>query len=61
MSLRRTSEEWLRDKPNLVVLDPDGWDREDYTFSFFEELITEAEFEERVSMSTCLLTKPQQP
>ena len=56
MSLRRTSEEWLRDRPNLVILDPDGWDREDYRFSFFEELITESEFEDRVCKSTCYLT-----
>lgn len=51
----KTSEEWRKDYPDIVILDPDGWDRQNYDFSFNEELITKSEFECRLSMSTCIL------
>ena len=48
-----TSAEWQELKPNTTVLNPDGWDRENYKFSWSEELITEAEYNKRLSKSTC--------
>lgn len=53
--IKKTSEEWLELVPpehKLVILDPDGWDRKNYTYSFNEELITEDDFMMRVSNST---------
>ena len=53
----KTSEQWYELIPKeygLIIYDPDGWDRENYQFSFFEELITKEEFKERVFNSTCL-------
>jgi hypothetical protein len=52
---KKTSKEWLNiipDKYRLKILDPDGWDRKNYDFSFNQELITFEEFMNRVSSST---------
>jgi len=49
---RRTSAEWQRLKPNVIVLDPDGWDRTDYQYSWYEELVTEREYQLRLVTST---------
>lgn len=50
----KTSAEWQKLKPKVLVLDPDGWDRKNYQFSWYEELITEEEYQRRLMMSTCL-------
>ncbi len=47
----KTSEEWQRES-NIIVLDPDGWDRKNYQYSWYEELINKKEFEKRVITST---------
>tara|TARA_Y100001956_G_scaffold51641_1_gene50371 strand:- start:471 stop:650 length:180 start_codon:yes stop_codon:yes gene_type:complete len=52
--LKKTSKEWQSDKPEKLVFDPDGWDRENFKYSWYEELITEEEYERRVSLSTTL-------
>jgi hypothetical protein len=52
---KKTSKEWLNfipDKYRLKIIDPDGWDRKNYDFSFNQELITFEEFMNRVSSST---------
>ncbi len=49
----KTSAEWQELKPRTTVTNPDGWDRENYQFSWNEELITEAEYNKRLSKSTC--------
>jgi len=52
---KKTSKEWydLASKEyKLKILDPDGWDRLNYDYSFYEELITEKEFIKRVLNST---------
>ena len=54
---KRTSNEWLSMAPKewkLVILDPDGWDRKNYDYSFNEELITKDEFMNRVIHSTIM-------
>jgi len=57
--VKKTSEEWF--KSNLLkgslIIDPDGWDRQNWQFSWFEELITEKEFNYRVCDSTVEFSK----
>lgn len=50
---RKTSEEWAKTYP-MIIKDPDGWDRQNYEYSWYEELITEGEFAIRAAMSTCV-------
>ena len=52
---KKTSTEWIKQNPNLTILDPDGWDRKNYDYSFNQELITETEFNRRVNISTIQL------
>lgn len=54
----KTSAQWAEEK-GVVVLDPDGWDRKNYHYSWNEEEITEAEFERRKSESTTLVQRPE--
>jgi len=51
---KKTSSEWAAERTGtrLVILDPDGWDRSDWQYSFFKEPITEREFLTRLSEST---------
>jgi len=49
---KKTSIEWDR-LCKIEVLDADGWDRKNYQFSMYEELISREEFEVRLSASTC--------
>ena len=52
-----TSEEWLSALDvKCEILDPDGWDRKNYDFSFREERITFNEFFNRMDASTCVHT-----
>ena len=49
----KTSEEWQKEFADQYrVLDPDGWDRRNYEYSWGKELITREEFEARAAMST---------
>lgn len=51
--IRKTSEEWSKKyKKCFKILDPDGWDRKNFQYSWYEELITEEEFNRRVMFST---------
>jgi len=51
----KTSEEWQK-LSDTLVLDPDGWDRHgDFNYSWYEELITEKEFNSRMMVSTCAM------
>lgn len=50
----KTSDEWQKEFPYPKVLDPDGWDRTNFRFSWYEETITKEEYEKRVSVSTCM-------
>ena len=54
--LKLTSDQWLKqpEYKDIKILDPDGWDRQNYQFSFFEELIDEIDFNERLKKSTVL-------
>ncbi len=53
--IRKTSAEWESEIPeryDLVILDPDGWDRTNFDYSFNKERITKEEFDKRVAKST---------
>jgi hypothetical protein len=53
--IKKTSEEWLKELyPDYVILDPDGWDRTNFDYSFNKELITEDEFKLRFMKSTIM-------
>ncbi len=47
----KTSAEWQA-QSLYEVINPDGWDRRNYTYSWNEEKITETEFFSRMSVST---------
>ena len=54
----KTSVEWQKLYPNPLVLDPDGWNRDDrFAFEWYEELITFDEYKNRVYASTCKFHK----
>ena len=52
MTEKKNSEEWQK-LCKIEVIDPDGWDRQNYQFSWYEEKITKQEFEKRLGPSTC--------
>lgn len=55
---KKTSEKWQEiDNSGVIILDPDGWNRQNYQFSFYEELITHDEYERRKMFSTCLINR----
>lgn len=54
--MKQTSAKWYEEfmkTHKTRILDPDGWDRQNFTYSFHEELVTEAEFTIRLMWSTC--------
>jgi len=54
----KTSAEWeALDESGVIVLDPDGWDRKNYEYSYYEEEITHEEYERRKMFSTCEFPK----
>ena len=53
----KTSKEWLddlRNTANIVISDPDGWNRKNFDFSFNHEEITKKHFILRLRYSTVL-------
>jgi hypothetical protein len=50
----KTSKEWQSLIKEIIVLDPDGWDRTNYEYSWEQEEITIQEFFKRVADSTCI-------
>lgn len=50
--MKKTSEQWQQENPNPIVLDPDGWDRKNFQFSWYGELITFEEYSKRLFTST---------
>lgn len=51
----KTSKEWLNELEKvheIKILDPDGWERRNYEYSFNEEEITKEDFKNRLMMST---------
>jgi hypothetical protein len=52
--IKKTSQEWQLEHPNLTVYDPDGWDRSNFQYSWYEELITYDEYQKRLMSSTVI-------
>ena len=50
----KTSQEWQLLYLDVKVLDPDGWDRTNFIFSWYDELISEEEYFKRRDQSTCI-------
>lgn len=50
--MKRASVDW-QERCKIIVLDPDGWDRKNYNYSWNIEKITRKEFENRLLFSTC--------
>ncbi len=47
----KTSAEWHKGS-NITIIDPDGWDRNNYDHSFNVEKITRKEYNKRIALST---------
>lgn len=44
----------VKDNVQTIILDPDGWDRTNFEWSYYTELVTEETFESRKLISTVL-------
>jgi len=62
----KTSEQWFEiykvENGDCHITDPDGWDRTNFDYSWFEEEISFQDFEQRMARSTALIltaTRPQ--
>jgi hypothetical protein len=52
----KTSKQWQADAEHTyLILDPDGWNRSNFDFSFNEEMITEVEFMKRLASSSVII------
>jgi hypothetical protein len=55
--MKKTSEQWNKIfelQHRCKIIDPDGWDRHNFQYSWHEEEITYQEFKERMIRSTCI-------
>lgn len=52
--MKKTSAEWY-EEDSWIIVDPDGWDRGNYQYSFYGEKITQEEYFKRRDNSTCLM------
>jgi len=48
---KKVSSEWIKEY-NVLIIDPDGWDRTNYEYSFNQEKISRMVFEYRLMFST---------
>lgn len=58
---KKTSAEWQLQYPETKVLDPDGWDRNNFIHSWFREEIDYEEYTRRLRLSTVSGTVPLLP
>ena len=49
----KTSAEWYKILPDIIVYDPDGWDRTNFEYSWNVEMISYKDYCKRLSISTC--------
>jgi hypothetical protein len=54
MEILKTSKEWQEQYPETIVLDADGWDRQNFQYSWNEEKIPLEEYQRRIMSSTCI-------
>lgn len=58
---RRPSSMWyemVSVPKGVEILDPDGWDRKHFNYSWYKECITEREYNQRLSVSTLQILRP---
>ena len=58
----KTSEQWAaihRESTGQIVMDPDGWDRKNYEYSWHKEEISHEEFMKRLESSTTVTIAAQ--
>lgn len=54
MNELKSSEDWSKEYPDVIIMDPDGWDRSPEGWDkSWNEKISRAEFESRLIKSTC--------
>ena len=53
--VKMSSDSWLMIDEKRKVIDPDGWGRTDFNWSFYNELINQEDFEEKMLYSTGLI------
>ena len=53
----KTSQEWQEIFHTIKVVDPDGWDRTNFEYSWNKEKITREEYSNRIGKSTVMLNK----
>ena len=49
---KMTSREWQEIYPDVRIVNPDGWDRSNFEYSWNKELISLEEYENRVRESS---------
>jgi hypothetical protein len=49
--IKKVSSEWIKEV-GYEIIDPDGWDRTNFDYSFNKEKITFEEFKNRIMNST---------
>ena len=61
VEILRTSAEWIKENlpqlANITIRDNDGWDRDNFDYSYYKEKITLDEFLKRVFNSTLISNK----
>lgn len=57
MNTLKTSQEWQEIFYTIKVVDPDGWDRKNFQYSWHEEKITREEYINRIEKSTVMINK----
>ena len=50
--IKKVSSEWIKSY-GLEIVDPAGWDKNDFNYSFNKEKITQSEFLNRLNNSLC--------
>lgn len=58
LEMKKSSDIWASYYP-YKILDPDGWDRKNFDFSYFQEEITWDGFMNRVNQSTIIFEKDE--
>ena len=55
----RTAEQWQNLFPDIKIIDPDGWDRENHKRDWYEEQLTYQEYCIRRDKSSCMDLKKE--
>jgi hypothetical protein len=57
--VKKTSSDWYEQYFKKVkIIDPDGWDRSNWEYSWYQEPITKEEFRDRLTKSSIQILVP---